>query len=117
MADLSPANVLAKLPANSIIEDLANNDVRISMKAVMGEASVDLDDEKIGEFITKFLDACAAAQVEYNQSPDPDLRSYPNPTASAPIRNATTGEYASTFTYTVSLAIPLDKSVVTALQI
>lgn len=117
MPDLSFLNVQAKLPAGAIVADGANNDVRISLKALMGESAVDLTDEKVGELLSKLLDACAAAQVDYNAAPGPDIRSYPTPTASTPIRNATTGLYSSNFTYSVSVAIPLNRDEVMALQV
>lgn len=119
MSDLTFTKVAAKLPANSIVADGANNDVKISLKALMGETSVSLTDEKVGEFISKFLDACSAAQTDFNADSANtfDLRSYPSPSAGSPIRDSTTGNFSATFTYTVSLSVPLDKNTVNALKV
>jgi uncharacterized MnhB-related membrane protein len=117
MSDLTLQNIQAKLPAGAIVLDGANDDVRVSLKALMGESAVALTDAKVGEFVSKLLDACAAAQVDYNAAPGPDIRSYPTPTASTPIRNATTGQYSSNFTYSVSVAVPLNRDEVMALQV
>ena len=119
MADLTLTQLQTAAPANAIVDDVANNDVVISLKALMGEATVDLTDAKVGEAISKLLNAAATAQVTYNaanNTGDPDLRSYPRPTAGAPILDTTTGLYTSTFTYTVSVGIPLDLDEITALQ-
>lgn len=119
MADLKFSQIQAKLPANAITYDSATTDVRISLKALMGESSVQLTDAKVGEAISKLLDACAAAQLDYNvDSANPkDLRSYNAAIASSPVKDATTGIYASTFNYTVSVQIPLDKNTVNALEV
>lgn len=119
MADLTFTLVQGKLPANAIVYDSGTTDVRISLKALMGETSVALADAKVGEAISKLLDACAAAQTDYNANvANPkDLRSYPSPTVGAPIRDSTTGIYSSTFTYSTSLSMPLNKDTVSALEV
>lgn len=119
MADLTFTQVQSKLPAGSITLDSANSDVKISLKALMGETAVALNDAKVGELISKFLDACASAQTDYNaNAANPkDLRSYNAPTASAPVRDTTTGAYSSTFNYTVSVQVPLDKNAAVAVEV
>ena len=119
MADLTFNQVKATALANAIVADVANNDVVISLKALMGEASVALADAKVGEALSKLLDACASAQVAYNADAGnaKDLRSYPLPSVGTPIRDTTTGVYSSTFTYTTSVAIPLNKDTVAALEV
>lgn len=119
MADLTFTNVAAKLPVGAIVDDAANTDVKISLKALMGETSVALTDPKVGEAISKLLDGCANAQTDYNADAgnSTDLRSYPTPTAGTPVRNASTGVYSSTFTYTVSVAVPLNRDSAEALQV
>ena len=115
MPDLSFTEVQAKLPSGTIVADTTNNDVKISLKALMNESSVAMADEKVGEAIAKFLDACASAQDDYNTSTSntEDLQSYPAPAAGAPIRN-TLGVYESTFAYTVSVNVPLNRDQIQA---
>lgn len=119
MSDLTFTQLVAQLPTNAIVADAPNNDVKISLKALMGESTVALTDEKVGEFISKFLDACAAAQTAFNAnvSNTYDFRSYPSASAGSPVKDATTGQYSATFTYTCSLSIPLNRDTVNALKI
>jgi len=119
MADLTFTQIAATAPANAITLDADNNDVVISLKALMGETSVALADPKVGEAISKLLDAASAAQVAYNADSGnaKDLRSYPAPSVGTPVRDTTSGVYSSTFTYTTSVAIPLNKDTVAALEV
>ncbi|WNZ24845.1 hypothetical protein HJG54_19660 [Leptolyngbya sp. NK1-12] len=114
MPDLTFNNVAAKLPANSLTA--SGGDILISVKAVMGEANVSLSDQKLGEFIAKFLEACSKAQTDHNAINNPKFRSYNPPAAGAPFYDTDTGSYHSTFTYTVSVDIPLDQNVVRAVE-
>lgn len=118
MADLTLTQLAAVAPANAITLDAGNSDVVISLKALMGETGVALSDAKVGEMLSKLLDAASAAQVAYNADAGnaKDLRSYPAPTVGTPIKDATSGVYSSTFTYTTSVAIPLNKDTVSALE-
>lgn len=119
MADLTFTQLQTAAPVGAIVDDAANSDVVISLKALMGEATVDLTDAKVGEALAKLLNSCASAQATYNganASGDPDLRSYPRPTAGAPILDAATGLYTSTFTYTVSVGIPVNLDNTSALM-
>ena len=114
MADLSFTALAAKLPANSIVSD--SGDLLVSVKAVMNEANVALTDQKIGEFFSKLLDAASAAQTDHNAVQTPKFRSYNSPVASAPFINSTTGTYEATFTYTLSINIPLNRDSVNAVE-
>lgn len=82
----------------------------------MGEASVTLTDQKIGEFLSKLLDAASNAQTDHNAVTSPKFRSYNSPVASAPFRDATTGQYEAAFTYTMSVNIPLNRDSVNAVE-
>ena len=114
MADLSFQTLVSKLPAGSLTE--AGGNVTISIRAVMGEATVALTDQKIGEFISKFLDACAAAQNDWNAVNNPKFRSYNAPSASTPFLKPGTTQYAASFTYTTTVDIPLNRDVVDAVE-
>lgn len=114
MPDLTFTQVAAQLPANSIT--LSGSDVVISTRLIMGETTVALADQKIGEFISKLLDACSKAQDAHNASNNPKFRSYNAPSSGTPTRNPTTGEFSSTFTYTVSVNIPLNRNTVDAVE-
>ena len=114
MSDLTFANLSAKLPANSVTA--SGGDITISVRAVMGEASVVIGDQKIGEFISKILEAAAAAQTDHNAINNPKYRSYNPPVASTPFRDQTTGQFRATFTYTTAVDIPLDRNQVVAVQ-
>lgn len=85
----------------------------------MGETSVALADAKVGEAISKLLEGASAAQITYNADAGntKDLRSYPAPAVGTPVRDTTTGVYSSTFTYTTSVAVPLNRDSVTALEV
>lgn len=115
MPDLNFAQLQAELPTGAIEYD-GVDDVVISLKALMETPTVVLNDYNVALAISKLLDGCADAQITYNAaSPnDVDLRAYNRPTAGAPTRNAATGEYRSTLTYTVALVAPLDRDVVAA---
>lgn len=114
MPDLTFNALKAKLPANAVTA--ANGDVLISVKAVMGESSVVIDDQKVGECIAKILDAASLAQNDHNAVNTPKFRSYNAPSTGAPFRNPTTGIYYSTFTYSLSVQIPLNRDTVDAVE-
>lgn len=115
MADLNFSQVQSKLPSNALVA--SGSDIVISAKALMGESAVALTDQKIGEFLSKLLDAVSRAQTDYNAASNPtDFRSYPTPVASAPILNPTTGIYYSSFTYTITVQAPLNRDSVEALE-
>lgn len=114
MPDLTFSNVSAKLPSNSITA--SDGDVLISVKAVCGESSVNLSDQKLGEFLAKFLEACSKAQTDYNAINTPKFRSYNPPAAGAPFVDSDSGDYYSTFTYTVSVDIPLNRDTAHAVE-
>lgn len=114
MPDLTFQALQTKLPANSI--SAASGDLLISVKAVMGEAAVALTEQKLGEFISKLLDAAAAAQNDWNAINNPKFRSYNQPSASVPYIPPNTTTYVATFTYTTTVDIPLNRDVVSAVE-
>jgi hypothetical protein len=105
MADLTLANVLAKLPAGSFTEDV--DDVIISLKTLMDETAVQLADEKVAEFLTKLLGACSSAAVDYNAANETNLTGYPNPTFGTPTVDGS-GNIFARRTHTVSVQVPVD---------
>lgn len=114
MPDLSFNSLAAQLPSGAVTA--SGGDVLISAKAVMGETSVAIGDQKIGELLAKLLEACSQAQDAYNAVYTPKFRSYNPPSAGTPTRNSTTGEYYSTFTYTMSINVPLNNDIATAVE-
>lgn len=114
MADLSFEAIRTKLPANAMVVN--GNDVTISLRLVMGEANVALTDKKVGEFVSKFLDACSAAQNDWNAINSPKFRSYNAPSAGTPFLRAGTTQYAASFTYTTTVDIPLNRDQVDAVE-
>jgi hypothetical protein len=107
--DLTFGDLEDNTPPGSIIIDAANNDIRISLKALMGEAAVAMADAKVSEAISKLLDSCAKAQVAFNAASATDLNSYPSPTPGIPTQDANGNWYAS-FTHTVTVNIPLNRN-------
>lgn len=108
IADLSFAALDQALPDGAIVEDVPNNDVKISLKVLMNEANVALGDSKVSEAVSKLLDACAKAQVAFNTASPVDLNSYPFPTPGIPTQDSD-GNWFATFTHTVSVTIPLNR--------
>ena len=112
MADLTISNLVDKLPAGVATETA--DDVTISLKTLMGEASVQLATEGVAEFISKLLTAANAAQVDYNAvDTNTDLTSYPAPTFGNPVSDGA-GGFLARRNHTVSVAIPLDVDATTA---
>ncbi|NJO51975.1 MAG: hypothetical protein HC840_24060 [Leptolyngbyaceae cyanobacterium RM2_2_4] len=107
--DLTFANLEAALPPGSVVDDVATNDIKISLKALMGEAAVDFADPKVSEAISKLLDGCAKAQTAFNAASATDLNSYPAPTPGIPTQDADGNWYAS-FTHSVTVNIPLNRN-------
>ncbi len=110
MADLSFTQLAAALPANSLTETA--DDVTISLKTVMGEASVQLADTKVAEGLSKLLSAASTAQVTYNTANDPDLNSYPAPSFGTPVSDGS-GGFQATITHTLNVQAPLDTNEIT----
>ncbi|MEM6840050.1 MAG: hypothetical protein AAF609_24845 [Cyanobacteria bacterium P01_C01_bin.120] len=105
MADLTVQNLIDQLPAATATETA--DDVTISLKTLMGEASVQFADEKVAEFLTKLLGAAAAAQVDYNAANETNLTGYPTPTFGTPTADGN-GNIFSRRTHTVSVQVPVD---------
>lgn len=111
MADLTFSNLDSELPSGTLTQTA--DDVTISLKALTGEAAIQLTSEKVSEAISKLLAACANAQTTYNAgSPPSQLSSYPQPTLGAPRLVGT--DYVSTRTHTVSVVAPLQLDEISA---
>lgn len=70
MAELNFAHLLAEsalVPAGSIVDDPTDG-VLIKVGAFIGETVDDLTDEKVVEFTSRFLEACRAAQLTFNNN-------------------------------------------------
>jgi hypothetical protein len=107
--DLTFGLLASSLPDDSIIVDAANNDIKISLKALMDETAVTISDSKVSEFVSKLLDGCSKAQSNFNASSSTDLNSYPAPTPGIPTQDANGIWYAS-FTHTVTVNVPLNRN-------
>lgn len=114
MADLTLQLLSDALPAGAIIDDTANTDVKISLKALIGEASVSMSSEKLAESIAKLLNGANAAQTEFNTTAPTPITSYPVPSFAAPTLQ-TDGNYYARRTYTVSVMAPLNLDEVVAI--
>jgi len=114
MPDLNFTQLAARLPANSIVS--ASGDVTISLRAAMGETTVALTDQKVGEALSKLLEAASRAQDDYNANPSnaQDLRSYPAPSSGAPVRDST-GVWYSVFNYSIAVRMNIDRNFVDAI--
>jgi hypothetical protein len=111
MADLTLTQLAAKLPANSFTETA--DDVTISLKTLMGEASVQLADTKVAEFLSKTLAGAANAQVDYNTAnPNAQLNSYPQPNFGVPTDDGN-GNFIATRTHTLTAGVPTDLDEIT----
>lgn len=112
MADLTFQFIDNELPAGAVTASA--DDVVISVKTLIGEAAVGLNDEKVSEFVSKLLAACAAGQSAFNAtSPPNQITSYPSPTLGAP-RALATGETVTTRTHTVSVVAPVQLDAISA---
>ncbi|MCU0525165.1 MAG: hypothetical protein MUF72_10100 [Elainella sp. Prado103] len=114
MPDLTFTQLQSRLPANSIVS--ASGDVTISLRAVMGETTVALTDQKVAEALSKLLEAANRAQDDYNANPSnaQDLRSYPAPSSGAPVRDSS-GIWYSVFNYTLSVRMNINRDFVDAI--
>ncbi|NJL39029.1 MAG: hypothetical protein HC833_21840 [Leptolyngbyaceae cyanobacterium RM1_406_9] len=107
--DLTFANLETAVPSGAIFRDETNSDIKISLKALMGENAVNWGDAKVSEAISKLLDGCSKAQTAFNAASATDLNSYPAPTPGIPTQDADGNWYAS-FTHTVTVNIPLNRN-------
>lgn len=107
MADFALSLLQSNLPAGAVVEDAANNDVTISLKALTGDPTVDLNSTIIGEAIHKLLLGCQTAQTTYNQTADPAMNAFPS-VAPGTARLAADGNYYSTFNHSVAIRVPLN---------
>lgn len=112
MADLTAQLLAAKLPNGAFSETA--DDVTISMKAVTGDAAVQLTTESIAEFLSKMLTAAAAAEDDYNAANQGDqINSYANPNLGVPASDGS-GGFTSTRTHTLTVVAPLDLNGISA---
>lgn len=111
MADLTFTKLADELPAGAITETV--DDVTISVKSILGEASADLTVEKVAEFVAKLLLGANAAQVTHNALGGTTISSYPAPTFSTPTL-AADGNYYSRRSFSFLAAYPLQVDEVSA---
>ncbi|MFE4108567.1 hypothetical protein [Almyronema epifaneia] len=103
---LTLQQLAAKLPAGSFTETA--DDVTVSLKAVTGDAAVQLDDTLVAESLSKILDAAAAAQTDYNAAnPNSQISSYPEPSFGTPVSDGA-GGYAATKIHSLTVSVPLN---------
>lgn len=115
MADLSLQQLADQLPAGSLTETA--DDVTISLKAVTGEASIQLADTKVGECLSKVVGGAALAEDAYNTAnPNAQLNSYPNPTFGAATSDGS-GGFAVTRNHNIAVRVPLDTDEITAVSL
>lgn len=79
MADLTIGSLATKFPTGAFTQTV--DDVTISLKALLGEASVQLTSERVTELNAKLFHATYAAQLEYNADTNNtvDITSYSAP--------------------------------------
>ncbi|HEY9696753.1 MAG TPA: hypothetical protein V6D10_05790 [Trichocoleus sp.] len=116
MTDLSFANLQAALPDGALSADSANNDILISLKALMNEPSLTLSDPKVSEAISKLLSACTKAQNTFNESASTDLNSFPQPIAGIPQQD-NQGNWYVVFTHNISVLVPLNRDSTAAVTV
>lgn len=116
MPDLSFANLQAALPDGAITADVSNNDVLISLKVLMNEASISISDTKVSEAISKLLSACTKAQDTFNESASTDLNSFPQPIAGIPQQD-NNGNWYVVFTHNISVLVPLNRDSTAAVTV
>lgn len=71
LTDLTPAQVVAQLPANSFFvgeDPLGNIGVVVSLTQLLGEPVVNLNDPCVVKLMTRLREACATAQEVANQN-------------------------------------------------
>lgn len=110
MLDLEFSTLADALPEGALSETA--DDVTISLKTLMGETAVQLEDTKVSEFISKLLTGAATAQATFNEGPGPNLNSFPNPTPGVPQRDDQ-GKWYAQFTHNVAVRVPLDVDEIT----
>ena len=105
MADITFQYLDNALPTGAVTASA--DDVVISVKTLIGEATVGLNDEKVSEFVSKLLSACAEGQSAFNATSPPNtITSYPSPTLGAP-RQLPTGNTVTSRTHTVTVVAPV----------
>ena len=114
MADLTLQQLADAAPEDAIT--VSGSDVVISLGTLTGESTLSLTDEKVGEALSKLLQAAADAQTEYNQTASAQLNSYPTPTLGTPIADDS-GQFFSTKTHTVTIQAPLNLDEITGVTI
>lgn len=112
--DLSYANLQAALPTGAIT--VQGDDLLISVRAVLGEPTVALNNAKVSEFIAKLLEGTSQAQESFNRSNSVDLNSYPRPVPGIPQRRED-GSWNVTLTYTVAIQAPVDLNLASAMPV
>ncbi len=113
MADITFAQLNTALGDTVFSASGAN--ITIDCQKLMGETSIALSDEKVAELLARVLDAAADAQTAYNANPanTVDLAAYPGPISGTAIDDGNGGFYVNS-SYTVNVAVPLQRSATSA---
>lgn len=113
MADITFANLNTALGATVFSASGAN--LTIDCSALMGESAIALSDAKVAELLSRILDGAATAQETFNANvanPD-DLAAYPAPISGTAVDDGAGSFYVNS-TYSLSVAIPLNRAATTA---
>ncbi|MEO0537678.1 MAG: hypothetical protein AAF215_27925 [Cyanobacteria bacterium P01_A01_bin.123] len=108
-ADISFAELQANLPNNTLI--YGDNDVKISIKAMIG-SDVNGLDRKVAQALSTLLLAAAKAQAFYNARNTPELSSYHPPTYGIPTTDGS-GGLTALRVQTLTVQVPLNSDEIT----
>jgi hypothetical protein len=111
MADITFANLNTALGGSAI--SASGSTLTI---VLMGESAISLSDQKVAEFLTRLMDATAAAEETFNADPlnTTKLDSYPIAVSGVPFYDSLTQQYFVTSTYSFQSRAPLNKAATTA---
>lgn len=114
MTDLTFANLNTALGGSAITA--SGSTLTIDCSVLMGESAIALSDAKVAEFITRVLDAAAAAEEAFNANPanTTKLSSYPQPISGIPFIDAVDNNFYVSSTYSFQSRAPLNKAATTA---
>jgi hypothetical protein len=114
MTDLTFGNLNTALGGSAI--SASGSTLSIDCAVLMGESAIALTDEKVAEFLTRFLEAAATAQETFNDNPanTTKISSYPQPISGVPFLDSASGNYFVASTYSFQSQAPLNKAATTA---
>ncbi len=113
MADITFAQLNTAL--GDTVFSASGSTISIDCQKLMGESSIALSDEKVAEFLSRILDAANDAQTAYNSNPanTVDLAAYPGPISGTAIDDGN-GNFFVNSSYTLNVAVPLQRSATSA---